>query len=56
MKVNLCSLPVDPSKKIGDKFLSDSFVSYIEKWLLESICNDIIVKIYKDIKPRRIQM
>ncbi|XP_023751173.3 uncharacterized protein LOC111899564 [Lactuca sativa] len=46
----------DVRNKMGDQFLSDSLVSYIEKNVLDSISNDTTVKLYQAIRPRRVQL
>nr|KAJ0206281.1 hypothetical protein LSAT_V11C500267400 [Lactuca sativa] len=46
----------DVRNKMGDQFLSDSLVSYIEKNVLDSISNDTTVKLYQAIRPRRNDM
>nr|KAJ0218088.1 hypothetical protein LSAT_V11C300130080 [Lactuca sativa] len=46
----------DVRNQMGDQYLSDSFVSYIEKNVLDSISNDTIVKLYQAIRPRRVQL
>ena len=46
----------DLRNKMGDQFLSDSLVSYIEKSVLDGISNDVIVDIYQGIRPRRVQL
>ena len=49
-------IKTDIRNKMGDKFLSDSLVSYIEKSVLDGISNDVIVDIYQGIRPRRVQL
>ncbi|KAI3513615.1 hypothetical protein L1887_20951 [Cichorium endivia] len=49
-------IKTDIHNKMGDQFLSDSLVSYVEKSVLESINNDTIMKIFQNIRPRRIQL
>ncbi|KAJ9543366.1 hypothetical protein OSB04_023073 [Centaurea solstitialis] len=41
--------------KMGDQFLSDYFVSYTKKVILEGISNDTIMQIFKGIRPCRVQ-
>jgi len=46
----------DICNKMGDKFLSDSLVSYIEKNVLEKFDNDAIIAKFQAMKARRIQL
>ncbi|KAI3766200.1 hypothetical protein L2E82_16252 [Cichorium intybus] len=46
----------DLRNKMGDQFLSDSLVSYIEKGVLDSISNDTVMEIFQAIRPRRVQL
>lgn len=45
----------DAGNKMDDQILSDSLMSYIEKSVLEGISNETFVKIYQDIRLRRVQ-
>nr|KAJ0222714.1 hypothetical protein LSAT_V11C200068750 [Lactuca sativa] len=45
----------DIRNKMSDQFFSDSLVSYVEKNVLQGIGNDAIVKVFQDIRPRRVQ-
>ena len=42
--------------KMGDRFLSDYLVSYIDKVILEGISNDTIMQIFQGIRTRRVQL
>ena len=42
--------------KMGDQFLSDYLVSYIDKVILEGISNDTIMQIFQGIRTRRVQL
>ncbi|KAL4583026.1 hypothetical protein LXL04_007590 [Taraxacum kok-saghyz] len=48
-------IKTDIRNKMGDKFLSDSLVSYIEKDVLDGFDNDAIIARFQAIRPRRIQ-
>ena len=49
-------IKTDIRNKMGDKFLSDSLVSYIENDVLDSFDNDTIIARFQAIRPRRIQL
>ncbi|XP_019087367.1 PREDICTED: zinc finger MYM-type protein 1-like [Camelina sativa] len=42
--------------RIGDKFLNDCLVSFIEKELFDKVTNDIVMKMFQDMKERRITL
>nr|KAJ0214154.1 hypothetical protein LSAT_V11C400205980 [Lactuca sativa] len=42
--------------KMGDQFMNDCLVSYIEKDVLDGISNDILINFFRDMKTRREQL
>ncbi|XP_019084380.1 PREDICTED: uncharacterized protein LOC104709899 [Camelina sativa] len=42
--------------RIGDKFLNDCLVSFIEKELFDKMTNEIVMKMFQDMKERRITL
>ena len=49
-------IKTDIRNKMGDKFLSDSLVSYVEKDVLDGFDNDTIIARFQAIRSRRIQL
>nr|KAJ0197641.1 hypothetical protein LSAT_V11C700376230 [Lactuca sativa] len=49
-------IKTDIRNKTSDQFFSDSLVSYVEKNILKCISNNPIVKMFQDIRPRRVRL
>nr|KAJ0207608.1 hypothetical protein LSAT_V11C500250120 [Lactuca sativa] len=46
----------DLRNKMGDQFMNDCLVSYIEKDVLDGISNDILIDFFRDMKTRHEQL
>ena len=46
----------DLHNKMGDQFMNDCLLSYIEKDVLDGISNDILIDFFRDMKTRREQL
>ena len=42
--------------RMGDQWLNDCLVTYIEKEVFDSIDNEIIMRRFQNMKPRRMQL
>ena len=42
--------------QMGDQWLNDCLVTYIEKEVFDSIDNEIIMRRFQNMKPRRMQL
>ena len=49
-------IKTDLRNKIGDKFMNDCLVSYIEKDVLDGVSNDTIIDTFHSQKFRREQL